>query len=1222
MDFNNYQNNINNLGNNFMNNNNPNDNGNSISNISYINNENNNYGNNANNNFQDNLFPEEVIHLSSIQRNRSEEQFSNMNLNLNSQTNDNHFNLSNQNNNLINTTDDNINTNNINDINYNNVNSLPNENNDEILDGPNFVTNEFVIDNSSSVNNIQRFLSTDSQLIDMREFNDELDNDELRDIQILQEVLHNKISFCFNIINDRRQKIFNEIESYREKLRKTNYNNNPQIINQTNKLQRIRFRAIEAETLGLEHLKKRINSLINEFKRAFTLYMQKKGEGISPLTNPALRFCDWIQNMPFNELTNTESLNEVSNISKSIMNSINMNNNNNNSNSSNSIINNVNDNINNNQIFKENNNFNTMNIPPMKRAPPIWLDNSNFIATITSQHHSSQNRIFPLHELPSEILHLVLDKLSSKSEIVNLLTVNKLWASIIVKILYYRPHVNNKKQLDLFLRTMKLSSDETIFNYRLLIKRLNFSFVADYIYDEFLYYFIGCYNLERLTLVFCKYISSKPVAAVLNGCNFLQSVDITGIGKVNDDIFLTLAESCKRVQGFYVPLASDVTFPALQTFTMNAPMLKRVKITSNNAVNDDLLEIIAKQCPMLVEVDITNSPNVTDDGLLYIFLNLLQLREIRVTHNSNISDNLFNTLVKNVYQLSALRLVDFSSCENITDRTIERLVDLSPKLRNIFLGKCSRITDVSLYNLSRLGKNLQTVHFGHCFNITDQGVRVLVQSCPRIQYVDFACCQNLTNRTLYELSDLTKLKRIGLVKCSNMTDEGLLNMISLRGRNDTLERVHLSYCSNLTIYPIYELLMACPRLSHLSLTAVPSFLRPDITAYCRPAPHDFSENQRQIFCVFSGKGVQKLRHYLMSLTTPTNGPHTDIGEILAKYIISNNLLEPNETIETGMQRLIDGLDQDSSAILAAIGFNQLPEFANDFNFQNIDFKRLDEVFDCFKNEFYNNFQISSEELRDLVSRIDEKYWEDLNNDSYQDEVNPIMVPNGTRDLNDEVCHVLANLRNLDERVDDFEVNVASLARIQFQFTGFLLHEMTQVYTTMIELNRQLNIIQNNVVESGNEKNIKGLYVWRVVFLDRFQQVLQKYKISTVVLRIYLKDNITLLTRQRELAIAYERDSAENNENTGDDQASGSVPFANNDNPSSSLGGNDIEPILIRRNNERSFTADQVRRLQYSLTNRVGLDLLANTEMRRAMDANNGSQTEERSETPVNDLEEE
>lgn len=288
-------------------------------------------------------------------------------------------------------------------------------------------------------------------------------------------------------------------------------------------------------------------------------------------------------------------------------------------------------------------------------------------------------------------------------------------------------------------------------------------------------------------------------------------------------------------------------------------------------MNDELVELLADKCPLLVEVDITLSPNVRDSSLLKLLTKLAQLREFRITHNTNITDNLFQELSKVVDDMPSLRLIDLSGCENITDKTIERIVDLAPKLRNVFLGKCSRITDVSLFQLSKLGKNLQTVHFGHCFNITDNGVRALFHSCTRIQYVDFACCTNLTNRTLYELADLPKLKRIGLVKCTQMTDEGLLNMVSLRGRNDTLERVHLSYCSNLTIYPIYELLMSCPRLSHLSLTAVPSFLRPDITMYCRPAPSDFSENQRQIFCVFSGKGVHKLRHYLDNLTSPAFG---------------------------------------------------------------------------------------------------------------------------------------------------------------------------------------------------------------------------------------------------------------------------------------------------------------------------------------------------------------
>ncbi|CAI5207251.1 ANL_HP_G0152630.mRNA.1.CDS.1 [Saccharomyces cerevisiae] len=71
--------------------------------------------------------------------------------------------------------------------------------------------------------------------------------------------------------------------------------------------------------------------------------------------------------------------------------------------------------------------------------------------------------------------------------------------------------------------------------------------------------------------------------------------------------------------------------------------------------------------------------------------------------------------------------------------------------------------------------------------------------------------------------------------------------------------------------------------------------------YCRPAPSDFSENQRQIFCVFSGKGVHKLRHYLVNLTSPAFGPHADVNDVLTKYIRSKNLIFNGETLEDALR---------------------------------------------------------------------------------------------------------------------------------------------------------------------------------------------------------------------------------------------------------------------------------------------------------------------------------
>lgn len=103
----------------------------------------------------------------------------------------------------------------------------------------------------------------------------------------------------------------------------------------------------------------------------------------------------------------------------------------------------------------------------------------------------------------------------------------------------------------------------------------------------------------------------------------------------------------------------------------------------------------------------------------------------------------------------------------------------------------------------------------------------------------------------------------------------------------SLERVHLSYCLNLTMevsdhawtrltenadfrtfQGIHALLNHCPRLTHLSLTGVQAFLRDEFTAFCREAPREFTEQQRELFCVFSGEGVKRLRDFL-NLTSPS-----------------------------------------------------------------------------------------------------------------------------------------------------------------------------------------------------------------------------------------------------------------------------------------------------------------------------------------------------------------
>ena len=131
---------------------------------------------------------------------------------------------------------------------------------------------------------------------------------------------------------------------------------------------------------------------------------------------------------------------------------------------------------------------------------------------------------------------------------------------------------------------------------------------------------------------------------------------------------------------------------------------------------------------------------------------------------------------------------------------------------------------------------------------------------------------------MFELSALPKLRRIGLVRVNQLTDEAIY---ALAERHATLERIHLSYCDQISVMAIHFLLLKLHKLTHLSLTGVPAFQQPELQQFCREPPkvsffhtwsffmliaaQDFNTPQRQAFCVFSCKGVSQLRTYLTEL---------------------------------------------------------------------------------------------------------------------------------------------------------------------------------------------------------------------------------------------------------------------------------------------------------------------------------------------------------------------
>lgn len=204
----------------------------------------------------------------------------------------------------------------------------------------------------------------------------------------------------------------------------------------------------------------------------------------------------------------------------------------------------------------------------------------------------------------------------------------------------------------------------------------------------------------------------------------------------------------------------------------------------------------------MLEIDLHDCKQITDTSVTALLSSLHNLRELRLAHCSEITDRAFLSLPDDL-AFESLRILDLTACENIRDDAVQKIINAAPRLRVLVLAKCRFITDQAVLSICKLGKNIHYVHLGHCSNITNSAVTQLVKSCNRIRYIDLACCNRLDDASVEALAALPKLKRIGLVKCQTISDRGILALAKARVPQSplisSLERVHLSYCTHLTL---------------------------------------------------------------------------------------------------------------------------------------------------------------------------------------------------------------------------------------------------------------------------------------------------------------------------------------------------------------------------------------------------------------------------------------
>ncbi|KAJ7044514.1 hypothetical protein C8F04DRAFT_941918 [Mycena alexandri] len=569
--------------------------------------------------------------------------------------------------------------------------------------------------------------------------------------------------------------------------------------------------------------------------------------------------------------------------------------------------------------------------------------------------------------IPPELLIHILKHLHAVRDLFTALQVSRTWCECSVELLWHKPAFPN---YDILAKMAALldSPDQT-FTYASFIRRLNLLSLGKDLRDRTFTILARCDRLERLTLVNCDHISADALNQVLPCFPNLVAIDLTGVGNTTNTAIVGLAAAAVRLQGINLAGCKRVSDRGILALAACCPLLRRVKLSGLEQLTDRSVSALALSCPLLLEIDLNHCKLITDVSIRDIWSHSNHMREMRLSHCPELTDAAFPAPAKldapdgpNPFPSSTpvnpdelpplvlsnsfehLRMLDLTACSLVTDDAVDGIIAHAPRIRNLVLSKCGLLTDRSVENICKLGRYLHYLHLGHAAKITDRSVRTLARSCTRLRYIDFANCVLLTDMSVFELSALPKLRRVGLVRVNNLTDEAIF---SLADRHATLERIHLSYCDQISVMAVHFLLQKLHKLTHLSLTGVPAFRQPELQRFCREPPTEFSSTQQMAFCVYSGKGVSQLRAFLTELfdhLTEMNGTddtEDEEDEIDGDAYREDDTPEPDledvyEDDEFGSRRMYLQLQQLASARGNRAGMlptnPPLPQVGQDFGF--------------------------------------------------------------------------------------------------------------------------------------------------------------------------------------------------------------------------------------------------------------------------------------------------
>jgi len=260
-------------------------------------------------------------------------------------------------------------------------------------------------------------------------------------------------------------------------------------------------------------------------------------------------------------------------------------------------------------------------------------------------------------------------------------------------------------------------------------------------------------NLRNLDLSYCdgiyssKYmcnffrglsIQSNGTIIKKNGCINLEELNLSDLYQIlNDDLLLSIADSCPKLKKLYISKGYDIT--------------------------NYSIKMILRKCKNLESLKLVNCPNIN-----YEAFDTRHIEEMSIW-SENVS-----------YDLK-LKYLNVSYCRMMEVNLIKMIADHCPFLEELYVSGCQNISDEGMKHLvsGRAWKNkrVKVLDISGCYCIGDKGIKTITPSV--LEKLDISDCSFITDSGLQYIFDgMPLLKEIGYENCSGTSSIGRDKLLS------------------------------------------------------------------------------------------------------------------------------------------------------------------------------------------------------------------------------------------------------------------------------------------------------------------------------------------------------------------------------------------------------------------------------------------------------------